>query len=62
MNLEAENAALRKYISDVHHVVEPLVGLLRLRDGDPLKERAEGVMQVMTPSPELLAIIRGVRR
>ena len=58
--LKIENAALRQYIKDVHHVVEPLVGLLRMRDDDKLKTRADKVMEVMSPSDELMAIIRGV--
>lgn len=61
-DLELQNAALRKYINDVHHAVEPLVGLLRQRTSDPLCERANEVSKALSPSPELMDIIRGAVR
>lgn len=59
-DLFIENAAMKKYISEIHHAIEPLVGMLRMRSpDDPLKGYADNAMKAMTPSEELLAILRG---
>jgi hypothetical protein len=58
--LQLENTMMRSYIKDVHHAVEPIIGILRMRDRPhPMKERADQAMRVMSPSNELMAVIRG---
>lgn len=58
-----EIEALRQYIREVHHVVEPLVGLLRLRSPseEKLRERADRAAAALTASDTLMAVIRGTR-
>lgn len=51
---------LRRYVGEVHHAVEPVIGMLRMRPDDALKPSADKIAnEVMVVSDELGKILLG---
>lgn len=57
---EAEKTQmLRQYIRDVHHAVEPLVGVARMQsEGSVLQTMGDTAAKAMTPSDSVMYLIR----
>lgn len=57
---EAEKTQmLRQYIRDMHHAVEPLVGVARMQpEGSVLQTMGETAAKTMTPSDSVMYLIR----